>query len=348
MQHQYKHILVIRFSAMGDVALLMPALKNFSTAYPDIKVTLLTRPFYHPFFQGISNINLPQLDLKGKHKGFSGLSKLFAEINREQKVDLVLDAHDVLRSWGLSISAFFKGVKTYKIDKGREEKKAFIQHKSTKALPHTLDRYYDLFERAGFSLPHEKQFFDLNGIPVPKNTIQSNFINIGIAPFAAHRTKEWGIDKIDTFIEKANEQNQNIVFHLFGGGEREKKALEQLCAKFENVHNIAGKYPLVEELVLMKNMDAFIAMDSGNMHLAAMSRTSVFSIWGGTHPDVGFAPLYQPDENILQISRDKLPCRPCSVYGKATCSLQDTPFACMEQITPQMLIDLLEIQKILR
>lgn len=346
MQRPYKHILVIRFSAMGDVALLMPALKNFSTAYPDIKVTLLTRPFYHPFFQGISNLNLPKVDLKGKHKGFLGLSKLFSEINREQQVDLILDAHDVLRSWGLSVSAFLKGVKTFKIDKGRKEKQAFILHKSNKILPHILDRYCDLFERASFKLNQDKQFFDLISITVPENTIQTNFINIGIAPFAAHRTKEWGIDKIDAFIEKVNEQYQNVVFHLFGGGEREIIALEQLCVKYENVHNIAGKYLLVEELILMKNMDAFIAMDSGNMHLAALAGTQVFSIWGGTHPDVGFAPLYQAKENMLQINREELPCRPCSVYGKSTCKLQDAPFACMERITPKMLLTLLEKQKV--
>lgn len=346
MQRQYKHILVIRFSAMGDVALLLPVLKNFSIAYPGVRITLLTRPFFHPFFQGIPNLNLPQIDLKGKHKSFFGLAKLFSKINREQKVDLVLDAHDVLRSWGLSISAFFKGVKIYKIDKGRRGKKAFIQHKSTKTLPHSIERYYDLFERTGFKIPHEKQFFDLNGITVPKNSIQKNFINIGIAPFAAHRTKEWGIEKVDSFMEIVRKKYKNVMFHLFGGGEHEKIALEKLSTKFENVHNIAGNYALTEELVLMKNMDAFIGMDSGNMHLAALVGTQVFSIWGGTHPSMGFAPLYQPDENILQISRDKLPCRPCSVYGKENCSLQDTPFACMEQITSQMLVDLLEKKKI--
>jgi ADP-heptose:LPS heptosyltransferase len=74
-----------------------------------------------------------------------------------------------------------------------------------------------------------------------------------------------------------------------------------------------------------------VAMDSSNMHLASISGIPVISIWGATHPDIGFAPLYQPKSNFVQVSVEELPCRPCSVYGNKPCLRGDK--ACMERIS---------------
>jgi hypothetical protein len=37
-------------------------------------------------------------------------------------------------------------------------------------------------------------------------------------------------------------------------------------------------------------------------------------------------------KKIIEISRDELPCRPCSVYGRGSCFRGD--FACLNRITP--------------
>ena len=64
-----KHILVIRLSAMGDVAMTVPILRAFSLQYPDVKVTVVSRPFFEPFFKGIKNIDFFAVDLNERHKG---------------------------------------------------------------------------------------------------------------------------------------------------------------------------------------------------------------------------------------------------------------------------------------
>lgn len=86
-----------------------------------------------------------------------------------------------------------------------------------------------------------------------------------------------------------------------------------------------------QEIALMAHLDLMVCVDSSNMHLAALAGTPLLSIWGGTHPDVGFGPFAQGAESIIQISREALPCRPCSIYGKETCYRGD--FACMNHIT---------------
>jgi ADP-heptose:LPS heptosyltransferase len=77
-----------------------------------------------------------------------------------------------------------------------------------------------------------------------------------------------------------------------------------------------------------------VCVDSANMHLAALAGVRVFSIWGGTHPDVGFAP-FGSVAALAQITRDELPCRPCSVYGRETCYVGGFP--CLTRITPELI-----------
>jgi ADP-heptose:LPS heptosyltransferase len=94
-----------------------------------------------------------------------------------------------------------------------------------------------------------------------------------------------------------------------------------------------GKLTLEEEMAVMGVLDFMIAMDSSNMHMAALSGTKVISIWGGTDPLAGFGAWGQPAEFSLSISSEELKCRPCTVYGKGRCHRGD--FACMIWLTPE-------------
>jgi ADP-heptose:LPS heptosyltransferase len=122
---------------------------------------------------------------------------------------------------------------------------------------------------------------------------------------------------------------------LFGGGNIEIGLLENLRKTYpDNITLVAGQLKLTQELALMKRLDLMLCVDSSNMHLAALSNIPVLSIWGGTHPHVGFGPYNYPAESVLQVSREELLCRPCSVYGKETCYRGD--FACLNWIKPKV------------
>ena len=60
-----------------------------------------------------------------------------------------------------------------------------------------------------------------------------------------------------------------------------------------------------------------LAMDSGNGHLAANYGIPVITIWGVTHPCLGFAPFGQAQANWLLPDLEKYPAIPTSVYGKS-------------------------------
>ena len=96
-----------------------------------------------------------------------------------------------------------------------------------------------------------------------------------------------------------------------------------------------------EEIELISSLDLMVSLDSANMHLANLTGIPVLSIWGGTHPDMGFKPDNQPDEYLIQTNLD-LACRPCSVFGTSECKLGSTPLICLTSISPENISDKIE------
>ena len=118
------HILVIRLSAMGDVAMTVPVLRAFSLQYPNLKITVVSRPFFKSFFDDIENVTFFAIDLKERHKGFLGLLRLFSDL-RKLNIDAVADLHNVLRSQIIRTLFSLSGKKVAATDKGRAEKNLF-------------------------------------------------------------------------------------------------------------------------------------------------------------------------------------------------------------------------------
>jgi ADP-heptose:LPS heptosyltransferase len=89
----------------------------------------------------------------------------------------------------------------------------------------------------------------------------------------------------------------------------------------------------------MSRLELMIAMDSSNMHMAALIGTKVISIWGGTDPLGGFAAWMQPDSFSIRIPVEELTCRPCTIYGKGETK---NDFACMKLLTPELVFNRIE------
>lgn len=299
---------------MGDVVLTVPVIQSLIKKYPDTQITLLTKPFYKAFFEEIKNVHIYPVDLAQKHRGFRGLRQLVKELTNYQKFDCIIDLHSVVRSWVLTSLFLLKGIPFYRLDKGRTEKKMFIDGKITYPLPHTTERYLQVFKNAGFNFPLEKNL--LNVTVNSDINLSEAEVSIGIAPFAAHKSKEWGLENIHSLIKKISKKKE-VSFYLFGGGSDEVKLLEELADNYANVMNLAGKFSLEEEMKFISQLSVFIGMDSGNMHIAALLGLPVISIWGGTHPDLGFSALYQPKKNHIRALVNGKPCRPFSVYGQS-------------------------------
>lgn len=335
------HLLVIRLSAMGDVAMTVPVIKAFTEQHPNIKITVLSKPFLKPLFNNLENVTFFAADVNGKHKGFFGIYKLYKEL-KLLNIDTVADLHNVLRSKILRTFFSFSFKKVAFINKGRAEKKALTSTKNKvfKQLKTTHERYADVFRNLGFKIDLAKPSFPNKlqlTTEITQITGEKKAAWIGIAPFAQYASKMYPIDLMEEVIEKLSSLG-NIKILLFGGGKKEVEILENLASKYPNTINIAGKIKLEQELILISNLDKMLSMDSGNAHFSAMLGIPTFTIWGITHPFTGFAPFNQPFENAILPNLEKYPNIPCSIYGNKVCEGYENA---MRSISPQKIVKIL-------
>lgn len=341
-----KHIAVMRLSAMGDVAMTVPVLRAFVKQYPEVKLTVISRPFFKPFFDGIPNVEFFAFDEKERHKGFLGLLRLFKDV-KKLKIDAFADLHNVLRSKVVSLLFALSGKKRATVDKGREGKKELTraENKIFKQLPTMFERHAKVFSALGFPVDLSSRSL---GTEFPKKAVLSAEITdligenyqklIGIAPFAQYDSKVYPLDLMQEVIAKLAENKDQTIL-LFGGGKKEIEILDSLSEPFKNVINVAGKIKFQQELKLISNLDVMLSMDSGNAHIAAMLGVKVVTLWGATHPYAGFLPFNQTLENALTSDRDQYPKLPTSVYGnKIVEGYEDA----MRTISPKQVVKKIE------
>jgi ADP-heptose:LPS heptosyltransferase len=312
------HLLVIRLSALGDVAMMVPVLRVVTATYPNLKITVLTRAFFAPVLKDIENVAVFEADIKGLHRGIFGLYKLAKDL-RNLGINAVADLHNVLRSNFLKSVFSFYGIPVKQIDKGRAEKKLLTSGKNKvfKQLKSTHQRYADVFADLGYPIDLKNHQYP------PKQILSPNVREIagikslkwaGVAPFAQHNSKVYPLDLMEEVLNKLDQSGQLKIF-IFGGGKSETEKLDELAAKYDNVISMAGKLKFEEELALISNLDVMLSMDSGNAHLAAMYGVPVITLWGVTHPYAGFKAFGQPMENCILPDLQKFPKIPTSVYG---------------------------------
>ena len=328
-----KKLLVIRFSALGDIAMTVPVVHDLAMQYPDLDITMLSREMARPLFEQMpENVHFIAADLKGRHKGLLGLCRLWRDAHLSD-FDYIADFHDVLRTWWLRTEGCLRRKKVAKIDKGRKGKKALTRQKNKVFVQQatSFERYAKVLEQLEF--PIKPQFNKLDYSAFCETRKEDNETWIGIAPFAKHPAKVYPLEKMEQVIKTLGERKNTTIF-LFGGGEEEKRQIAELCAKYPNVEAAQSQQGLKGELALMGQLDVMLSMDSANMHLASLVGTRVVSIWGGTHPYAGFLGWNQKPSDCIQLD---MPCRPCSVYGNKPCLRGDS--ACMNGIMPEQIIE---------
>ena len=89
--------LILRFSSMGDVAMTVPVIKCLEKKYPENKFIYVTRPKFKPLFKEFKNVEIFELDLKKRHKGFFGLFRLFSDLIK-LRPSRIADLHSVFRT----------------------------------------------------------------------------------------------------------------------------------------------------------------------------------------------------------------------------------------------------------
>jgi ADP-heptose:LPS heptosyltransferase len=336
------HVLAMRFSALGDVAMTVPVVRSFALAYPQHEVTLVSRPMAAPLFEDMpENVHFRAVNVND-YKGLNGLMRLYRELEAEG-YDAVADLHDVLRTKLLRLRLGSGGRPTAHIRKGRKEKKRLTcpNHRQLQPLRTSVERYADVFARLGYpvtvdletALPASGGSEPAKG-PGKKEDGQRW---IGVAPFARHKGKIYPLEQTAQVIRLLAQKPDCRLF-LFGAGEQERQWCDTQAEGYDNVTSLVGQYNMKEELDLMGRLDVMICMDSANLHLASLAGTRTVVLWGATHPYAGFAALQRPGSRNLQLDME---CRPCSIFGNKPCK-NNEPYACLYGIAPETVEETVE------
>ncbi len=326
-----KKILVIRFSALGDIAMTVPVVASFCAQYPDIEVTMLTskmgEKIYKAILPDVKNLTVRGCNPKVEYPGIPGLNRLYREL-RQEKFDALADLHNVLRtqwlnlrftlSWSLKASA--------SIQKGRKDKRDLVEHRSNKQLKSSMERYCDVFARLGLPVT-------LNFEPLALADKEPGELQIGIAPFAQHKGKIYPKELMLQVIDLLLESRSDLHVYLFGGPNEQEELDEWSKRNPNRITNTAGRQSLADDLRLMSQLDVLLSMDSANMHLASLVGCRVVSLWGATDIKAGFFGYRQ---NLADAIALPLECRPCSIYGNKPC--YKGTYECLHGIQPATIV----------
>ena len=308
---------MLRLSALGDVAILEPVLRQRAAQCPDVEFLLAAPPMLQPLFVGIPNLTYIPTKKASSWQLFNQL--------RQYRPTAVADMHGVWRSWGVRALFLLSGVGGCGIRKERSKRKKLLRETDKDLTPLTPSwrRYDRVLQRVVPELRNQPEPGS-SGRPSLRPSI------VGVAPFAQHRGKIYPLDKMERVVALLSEKVSRVL--LFGS-RQEKEVLEGWAAKYANVESVAGRYSFEEELGLISQLDVMLSMDSANMHFASCKGVRVVSVWGATHPAAGFYGYGQDPEDAVQID---LPCRPCSMFGNKPCRYGD--YRCLVGICPEEIV----------
>ncbi len=332
---EYKRILVIRFSSLGDIILTTPFLEVLRQKFPDALIDYCTKSEYADIIRLNPSVNrIIQTD---NDLNFGRLKTLRKEL-AQNSYDLIIDLHNNLKTFYLKFFLRLKS-KILVFKKYSFRKFLLVKFKINlmKSLPsisaryiRTLGKIVNLSDYDFKTLP--KIFTDENAKAslnkIIKETGVSDLSNlICIIPGAKHFTKTY---PPEYYAELINISDGKFRFVL-AGTNSDKPTISIIKSKCRNnVYDLCGKLNLLELTELMKLCRLVISGDTGPMHIAESLNVPLIAIMGSSVREFGF---YPQSEYSYIIENTNLSCRPCSHIGKEKCP--NGHFKCMMEIKPE-------------
>lgn len=336
--------LIVRYSQIGDVLILLPILNSLAKQYPEDEFTVLTNPKFSGIFKQMPpNISLYPMVYRKQNIPLRGLVhlyhryKLLVKFFLGEKYDKVAILQDGTFDVQLDKILSTKGSKVTRIDYSDFFSKKRLQKKDNLTL---FKMYLDLLSRLDYhNLNNE---FDLSYYTASKrqnSVLQSVGLDrqktlIGIAPFSRIDAKMYPLNKMEKVIEYYHNHREDVQIVILGGGAQEKNKADEWKERYPKIESLINRLSFDEEMTIISACKTVVSMDSANMHLAALVGTPVISIWGPGDPSLGFYPVNEKEEHVVQ---KQLSCKPCSFWGEIPC-VNPNIYECMD-IDPQIIID---------
>jgi lipopolysaccharide heptosyltransferase I len=352
----FRKILLIKLSAVGDVVHTIPVLNKLRRRYPAAQLDWLVTPAiaellrHNPAISNVIEFSRADWSTPWRPTPFINYARLARRL-RANNYDLVVDMHGQLRTavftlasgapvrigfdrpragvWDASPRSFPKEARKHAWQGAREGSwMAYTHHIPVPTLDlHAVDRYLKVGPLLGLADgPADFSF------PIPatadanvETLLQRHGVGdgkfVGMAPGTVWETKHWGSDK---FAEVAlHFLRQGFAVVLMGSG-RERGVCETVARLAPGAINLAGETSLTELVALIRRSALCVTNDSGPMHVAVALGRPVVSVFGPT--DAVWIGPYGRTDAVLQAG---IACSPCYLRMLSRCP---NDHACMHKV----------------
>jgi lipopolysaccharide heptosyltransferase II len=299
-------ILIVRYSALGDVVLATSVLDPLLAKHPGARVEWVTAPAYAPLLDG-----LPQL--AAVHRLEKGTGAAFA-LRRALagQFDVAIDLQNKARSAIVARAAAPRRVVFQRRSFGQAVGSLFGSDPPL-VRAHQTELYAEALAELGVEGPgrthvhHSAQALAdaarlLDGVKAPI---------VALAPGASRATKRWAPERFAAVADALHARGASIVL-AGGGADHEAFAAFRAAAKAPVAADLSALS--VEGLAAaLARADLVVACDSGPVHLAAAAGRPVLAIFGPTS-HVRWGP--PSPSRVLRTAPD---CSPCSNHGDPSC-----------------------------
>ncbi len=287
-------ILIIRFSAIGDIVLASPVLRILQEGLiGGAELHMVVRKRYFPVVE-----HNPRLS---KVFTFESTVQEVMEPLLSEGYDYIIDLQNNLRS-GLIKKRL--GVLSFTVEKKNLAKFIWIKFGFKWNIPHVVSRYIDTLKTLGLSDDGKGlEFVIPSGVRVELPFEEYTAVVIG----ANHFGKRPDASNWASIIHRIP---GNIV--LVGG--KEEEMMSAALANQNRIFNVVNRLSLVESAWIVKQAQMVVVGDTGLMHIAAAFGKDILSIWGCTRPGLGMSP-WRAGEHSFAIEPSGLGDRPCSKLG---------------------------------
>ena len=323
---QSPDVLVVRFSAIGDILLTTPLLRAIRTRHPGARIAVLTKAAYAPLLSHNPHVS-EVLDV-APDEGMLAIARRI----RSVRYTHMLDLHGSLRSRALRRLAPGPW-RSY--DKRTVERTVLITTKHDRYREHVpiAERYFEAAKDLEVEPDGGPPDFFVSEEADCRAAQHLGTLGLGgerplvaIAPGAAHETKRWPIEHWIELVRRITATGADVV--VLGGPDDAGAARTIVDAAGDNVGGVAGLLGLQETGAVIRRAEVLISGDTGVMHMATGVGTPVVALFGPTVRQFGFFP-YRSPAAVVEL---ELPCRPCSAHGTRRCPLGH--HHCMRRIVP--------------
>ncbi|HEY6093522.1 MAG TPA: glycosyltransferase family 9 protein [Gallionellaceae bacterium] len=278
------NIAVVRFSALGDVAMMVPAVRHLQRSLPGATITWITSPLCYALLHGLEGVQFVVCDKPHSLADYRAFYRLF----RQRRFDVVLAMQANLR-----VNLLYPALRaTRKIGfdrtRAREGQWLFCNQHIPFEDNHLVDSFMSFATALGAprgepdcSLPissaeRTRARQQLTALPRPL---------IAMHPFASKAERNWPLARLAEVMRQAGER-WNAGFMLTGGN---SAAEREGCAELADIMpqrtlNLCGQTEPKQLAALLGEADVLIAPDTGPVHLARAMNTPVIGLYAVASP----------------------------------------------------------------